>query len=86
MNLPKTIIIKEHDDLDQQRQVFQSVMDARAPKLRHNVKVTFADGDVIYTTINGTEEEIRDYYLNNEFNIGAVEDNVQRAVQVEFLS
>lgn len=53
---------------------------------RHVVKVTFANGDHLTTSINGTEEEIRKYYLGKEFNIGdGEEDDVQKAVAVEFL-
>lgn len=33
--------------------------------MRH-IKVTFADGNVIHTGINGTDQEIIDYYLKAE--------------------
>lgn len=53
------------------------------------VKVVFADGNTITTSINGSEEEITRYYLNNVFNIGdaadPTKDNLQRAVSVQFL-
>lgn len=53
------------------------------------VKVTFTDGNTIVTSINGTEQEIRDYYTKNSFNFGDNEehpaDNMQRGVTVEFL-
>jgi len=53
------------------------------------VKVTFADGNTITTRINGTEAEVRRYYLGQVFNFGDTEehpaDNLQRAVSVEFL-
>ena len=53
------------------------------------VKVTFADGNTILTNINGTEEEIRQYYLNNVFQFGDTpdcpKDNLQKAVSVEFI-
>lgn len=53
------------------------------------VKVTFADGNHLTTSINGTEEEIRRYYLGNYFQFGDTDehprDNLQRGVSVEFL-
>ena len=52
---------------------------------KHFVKVLFENGDYIKTTINGTKEEIRDYYVGNYFNIGNVEDNLQKCTEVEFV-
>lgn len=52
---------------------------------QHFVKVTFANDDHLSTTINGTKDEIRAYYIGNEFNLGAECDNMQIAVDVEFL-
>lgn len=57
-----------------------------ARKIRHCVKVTFANGNSLVSTINGTEAEVRAYYMNNQFNLGVVEDNMQSAVSVEFLN
>lgn len=55
-------------------------------KPRHCVKVTFANGDTIKSTINGTVQEVRKYYLNNTFNIGSGgNDNMQKAVRVDFI-
>lgn len=51
----------------------------------HSVKVTFANDDSITTRINGCKDEIEAYYLNNIFNVGSVEDNLQKAIAVEFL-
>ena len=50
-----------------------------------NVKVTFENGDTISTRMNGTKEEITAYYVGNKFNLGSVEDNMQAAVNVEFV-
>ena len=52
-----------------------------------NIKVTFSDGNVIHTSINGTEKEIRAYYLNNYFTFSVHEDlEVSvKAIRVEFL-
>ena len=53
--------------------------------MKHTVKITFANGDHLISTINGTKEEVHDYYINEIFNIGAVEDNMQKCIKVEFL-
>jgi len=51
------------------------------------VKVSFADGDTITTRINGTEQEIRDWYaVGSVFNLGSVDDNMQRVTGIEFLN
>ena len=48
--------------------------------------VTFENGDVIETRVNGTDEEIIRYYmLSGKINIGKVTDNFQQAVSVEFV-
>lgn len=49
------------------------------------VKVFFEDGDSFITRINGTEEEIKNYYLGNIFNLGCVNDKMLKCVNVEFL-
>lgn len=53
------------------------------------IRVTFADGNVINTNINGTDDEIRAYYLGQFFNFGDTDQhpagNMQEAVNVEFL-
>jgi hypothetical protein len=49
------------------------------------IKVTFADGNSLITSINGTNEEINSYYLGNTFNLGREEDHLTIAVKVEFL-
>lgn len=48
-------------------------------------KVTFDNGDSTITNINGTESEIRNYYIGNIFNIGTYEDCLVKAVSVKFL-
>lgn len=45
--------------------------------------VTFQDGTIFTTSINGTKETITKYYLNRYFNIGSVRDNMQKCVKVE---
>ncbi len=51
------------------------------------VKVTYANGDHIVTGINGTEDEIRQYFsIGRVFNIGSVEDNLQSITKLEFIA
>ena len=56
---------------------------------RKAVKVTFHNGTELFTEINGTEEEILKYYINNIFNFGDTDDHPEdillRGVAVEFL-
>jgi hypothetical protein len=50
------------------------------------VEVLFSNGDKIITGINGTNNEIRDYYeIGRGFNLGSVEDNVQTVKSIRFL-
>lgn len=54
--------------------------------LRRSVKVTFDDGDIIETEINGTIADVKAYYaIGKKFNIGNVEDNMQRITNLEFI-
>ena len=49
------------------------------------VKVIFENEDYFYTKINcKTKEEAEDYYIGKFFNIGTVEDNMQKCIKVEF--
>ena len=48
-------------------------------------KVTFDNGDVIETAINGTDEEIKSYYMGKTFNLGKEEDDMHKAVKVEVI-
>lgn len=50
-----------------------------------HIKVIFENGDYIKSKINGTNEEINDYYLNNYFNIGSINDDIQKCVGVQFV-
>lgn len=50
------------------------------------IKATFEDGNYIVTNFNCENlEEAERYYLGNFFNIGAVEDDVQKCIKVELL-
>lgn len=50
-----------------------------------DVRIFFENGDSAITMINGTKEQIEQYYLNKTFNIGTVNDNVQKCIKIEFL-
>lgn len=54
---------------------------------RRVVRVTYSNGDSIATDVNGTEEEIRDYFgIGKYFNLGSGEhDLMAKVVNVEFL-
>ncbi len=50
------------------------------------IKVYFDNGDSITTSINGTNQEIEQYYLGNSFNLGRNGDDLMvKAVSVIFL-
>jgi len=48
------------------------------------IKVTFTNGDTITTSINGTREDIYNYYFFNTFYLGE-QETPARAVSVEYL-
>lgn len=49
------------------------------------VRVTAKTGEEWTTSINGTEEEIKSYFLDKWFNIGSVDDHMVQVSGVEFL-
>lgn len=48
-------------------------------------KIGFENGDSFETGFNGTLDEARRYYLGHMFNLGAVDDDMQRCNSVEQL-
>lgn len=48
-------------------------------------KIGFENGDSFETGFNGTLDEARRYYLGHVFNLGAVDDDMQRCNSVEQL-
>ena len=52
----------------------------------YTVKVYFENSDSITTKINACKEKVFDYYMNNIFNLGVVEDNLQRVAWVEIIA
>lgn len=49
------------------------------------VRCTYSNDDEVTTRINATFDEARAYFLNQWFNLGTVEDNMQRCVRVELV-
>lgn len=47
------------------------------------VKVTFADGDTLTTSINTDIDGARNYYVGKIFNLGSDDDRLMTAVSVE---
>lgn len=47
------------------------------------LKCTYENGDSSTTGFNGTWEEAKNYYLGHYFNLGPVEDNLQKCVGIE---
>ena len=52
-----------------------------------SIRVHYDDGRSVATSINGSDQEIREYYLNKPFNLGDGfgGDSMATAVRVEFL-
>ena len=57
----------------------------KAVKNMKTIKVIFEDGNSLTTRINGAEDEIKAYYVGKVFNLGCVEDDLQKVIGVEFL-
>ena len=49
------------------------------------IKVHFSDGDSLVSKINGTTDEIENYFFGKVFNIGSVTDKLVKCVRIEFL-
>lgn len=54
--------------------------------MRRSIKVTYSNGQEVFTAINGTDEEVKKYYIGQWFNFGIDGDNMQQAIKVDFLS
>ena len=50
-----------------------------------SVKLTTNKGRTWETDINGTDQEISKYYLNNWFNLGIDTDDMHQVIKVEVL-
>lgn len=80
--------LNESTDLDEESD--KDVVDADSDSKRRSIKVTFDNGDIIHTEINGTEDSIKKYYIGKTFNLGSGadgedEDRMTKGVKVEFL-
>ena len=50
------------------------------------IKITYADGQVLHTQINGSKQEVIEYYVGRIFNVGrGPNDYLVKCVKVEFL-
>ena len=51
-----------------------------------SVRVNFSNGDSLVTSIDGTDSEIRDYYIGQIFNLGHPDsqDKMVRCDSIEF--
>lgn len=52
----------------------------------YTVKVYLENNDKFTTKINACKQKVFDFYMNNIFNIGVVEDNLQRVAWVEIIA
>lgn len=50
-----------------------------------NIKVYFDNGNTITTSINGTRENIEEYYIDKQFNFGIDGDKMAKAIRVDFI-
>jgi len=57
-------------------------------RVKQQIKVTFSNGDYLYTSIYGTNESILEYYrMDKIFNLGnGGNDNLVKVRSVEFLN
>lgn len=51
----------------------------------YEIKVILENGDSFCTKVNGTKEDIEKYYVGSVFNVGVVDDDMQKCVRVEFI-
>ena len=56
------------------------------PNIFNTVKVIFANGDSIATTVCGDKISVETFYLNNLFQVNGDKNKFQKAVKVEFIS
>lgn len=49
------------------------------------IKVIFENGNYFHALINGTKEEIKNYYVGKIFNMGLAERDIHKCVRVEFI-
>ncbi|AUN01428.1 hypothetical protein EXM90_11480 [Clostridium botulinum] len=50
------------------------------------LKINYQNGDFTVTKFNGNFKNAKEYYLNNKFNIGTIEDNIQTCTSIKVLS
>lgn len=47
--------------------------------------ILLEDGDYFYTKFNGTCEEAEEYYVGKSFNMGIVDDDMQKCIGIYFV-
>lgn len=52
---------------------------------QHEIKVILENGDFFHTKVSGTKEDVKKYYVGSTFNIGIIDDDMQKCVKVEFM-
>jgi len=50
-----------------------------------NVKCFYENGDITSTGINATFKEAQNYFIGQWFNLGSVEDNMQKCERIELI-
>lgn len=51
----------------------------------HEIKVILENGESFCTKVSGTKSDIEKYYVGSVFNVGVINDDMQKCVSVEFL-
>jgi len=52
-----------------------------------SIEVKFKDSKYNYlTNVNGTKDEIINYFVGTFFNLGTVNDNMQQCTSIEFIN
>lgn len=55
-------------------------------KMNFDVKITFDDGDILYSHFtNQDPDEVADYYMGHKFNLGFEKDHLKTCIKVEFI-
>jgi hypothetical protein len=68
----------------------QSIYSKHRRTIMRTVRINYNDGNWTLTDINGTDEEIRRYYVGKQFNFGDndfdQDDDLKTVISVEFIS
>lgn len=64
---------------------FEKLPEKKEESALRSVKVTLENGKSFVTSINGTDEEIKNYYLHKIINLGIEDDDLQKVERVDIL-